>query len=244
MKPWFLTTPIAHRGFHHGTKVPENSLAAFEEACQKGYAIEIDCHYHVLSGEIIVFHDDDLIRMACDARSLQELSLHELKQTKLYETDQCIPTLDEVLELVAGRVPLLIETKQHHSNGQFEAALMAKMESYQGEWAVQSFHHGALYWFEKNYPHVVKGMLSGSMEGVDISTWKKLGVNSMAMLPLVRPQFIAYEAQELVRLKKGLTWQKVLGTPVIAWTVRSLKEYKAVKGLCDNIIFENFIPEP
>lgn len=242
-KPWFLETPIAHRGLHSGTKIPENSLAAFEAACEKGYPIELDCHYHEMSGEIVVFHDDDLLRLAQDPRSLQELTLAELKRVRLYESDQLLPTLDEVLELVAGRVPLLIETKQRKSNGKFEELLVSKMERYQGEWGIQSFHHGALYWFEKNHPHVVKGMLSGSMEGSGIAAWQRMGVRNLLLLPLVKPQFVAYEASELIRLKRPLAWQKTLGIPVIAWTLRSLKEFKAVKGHCDNVIFENFTPE-
>lgn len=242
-RPWFLSKPIAHRGLHHGTKTPENSLAAFEAACLAGYPIELDCHYHASSGEIIVFHDDDLTRMVGDNRKLKEVALDELLQLKLYDTDQGIPTLAAVLELVNGRVPILIETKLTESDGKFEVALMDKMQSYHGDWAIQSFHHLSLYWFERHHPEVVKGMLAGSMEGAQIPSWKRLGVKALAMLPLIRPQFVAYEASELIRLKKGLPWQRALGVPVIAWTLRSHKEYKSVRELCDNVIFENFTPE-
>lgn len=242
-RPWFLSRPIAHRGLHHGTEVPENSLAAFEAACEAGYPIELDCHYHATSGKIVVFHDEDLTRMVGDPRNLQEVELTELINLRLYESEQKIPTLAEVLNLVNGRVPLLIETKLEHSDGKFEEALMAHMQNYTGEWAIQSFHHFSLYWFERHHPHVVKGMLAGSMEGAQIPSWKRIGVKALAMLPLIKPQFVAYEARELVRRGKGLPWQRALGVPVIAWTLRSYKEYKAVRELCDNVIFENFTPE-
>lgn len=242
-KPWFLSRPIAHRGLHHGTKVPENSLNSFAAACEAGYPIELDCHYHAASSEIVVFHDEDLLRMVGDNRLLQDVPLAELLKLSLYKTDQLIPTLEQALKVIDGRVPLLIETKLTDSDGKFEAALMAKMRDYHGEWAIQSFHHPSLYWFERHHPEVVKGMLAGSMEGAQIPSWKRLGVKSLAMLPLVKPQFVAYEASELIRLKKGLAWQRALGVPVIAWTLRSLKEYKSVRGLCDNVIFENFTPE-
>lgn len=242
-KPWFLARPIAHRGLHAGTKIPENSLAAFEAACQAGYPIELDCHYHVASGEIVVFHDDDLLRLVQDPRKLQEVTLPELLKQRLYESDQFICSLDQVLEVVAGRVPILIETKQLQSTGQFEQALIEKMDRYQGEWALQSFHHGALYWVQRHHPHVVKGMLTGSMEGVQIPAWQRVGVRQLALLPVIRPQFVACEADYLKRTNFQVPWRNLLGIPLIAWTIRSLKEYKSVRSHCDNVIFENFSAE-
>lgn len=246
-KPWFLARPIAHRGLHHGIKTPENSLASFEAACVAGYPIELDCHFHETSGELIVFHDVDLLRLAQDPRTIQAITISQLLKTKLYETEHLIPNLDQVLEVVNGRVPLLIETKQLHSDGHFEQALVAKMDDYQkrtgGEWAIQSFHHGALYYIQRHFPHVAKAMLSGSMESAEIPVWQRVSVRSLALLPLVRPQFISFEAAELIRIKKGLPWQRALGTPVVGWTIRSKKELKSVSELCDNIIFENFAPE-
>ena len=246
-KPWFLANPIAHRGLHKGTEIPENSLASFEAACQAGFPIELDCHYHEKSGEIVVFHDVDLLRLAQDPRTIQELTLSELLKIRLYETDHLLPSLAQALELVAGRVPLLIETKQLKSDGVFEKALIKQMDEYVertgGQWAIQSFHHGALYYIERHFPHVAKGMLAGSMNEAEIPAWQRVSVKSLALLPLVKPQFIAFEAAELVRTKKTLPWARALGTPVIGWTIRNKKEYKAVKGLCDNVIFENFLPE-
>ncbi|MBH47346.1 MAG: hypothetical protein CME71_04155 [Halobacteriovorax sp.] len=247
LKPWFLAKPIAHRGLHKGIEIPENSLAAFDAACKAGFPIELDCHYHEKSGEIIVFHDVDLLRLAQDPRTVQELNLNDLLKVRLYESDHLIPSLEQVLELVAGRVPLLIETKQIKSDGAFEKALVAQMDRYVeatgGEWAIQSFHHGALYYIERHFPHVAKGMLAGSMNEAEIPAWQRVSVKSLALLPLVRPQFIAFEAAELVRTKKVLPWARAFGTPVIGWTIRNKKEYKSVKGLCDNVIFENFLPE-
>ncbi len=222
-------------------------MGAFEAACAAGFPIELDVHFHQASGEIVVFHDEDLLRLVQDPRRLQEVALADLLSMCLYEGQERICTLDQALEVVGGRVPLLIETKQLVSDGQFEQTLVKKMDAYQnrtgGEWAVQSFHHGALYWLERHFPHVVKGMLSGSMEGVKIPAWQRVGVRQLALLPVIKPQFVAYEADYLRRMKYDLPWRKVLGTPLIAWTVRSNKEYKLVRSLCDNIIFENFLPE-
>jgi glycerophosphoryl diester phosphodiesterase len=246
-RPWFITLPIAHRGLHSGREVPENSLSAFAAACEAGFAIELDCHYHQMSGEIIVFHDDDLVRLAQDSRAIQDVPLHELLQVSLYEGEQTIITLDQVLELVQGEVPLLVELKLTKSSGMFEKTLVEKMDAYHqrygGEWALQSFHHGALYWIQRRYPHVIKGLLSGSMQGTQIPGWQRLSIRKMALLPMIRPQFIAYEARALILARKDLFWRRTLGIPILAWTVRSKKEYKSLAGRCDNIIFENFIPE-
>ncbi len=246
-KPWFLSRPIAHRGLHKGVEVPENSLASFEAACIAGYPIELDIHFHESSKEIIVFHDVDLVRLAQDPRQIQKLTLTDLLKVKLYETDQKVPTLKDVLELVNGRVPLLIETKQLKSDGVFETALVEMMDQYQtqtgGEWAIQSFHHGALYYIQRHYPHVVKGMLSGSMDDAEIPGWQKLGVKSMLLLPAIKPQFISYEASELKRRDRPLPWRQALGMPIIGWTIRNIKDYKSAIEVCDNVIFENFSPE-
>jgi len=246
-RPWFLEKPIAHRGLHHGVEIPENSLAAFEAACEAGYPIELDCHLHERSGEIIVFHDQDLTRLAQDPRDIQKMSLSDLLKVRLYETDQKIPTLKQVLELVNGRVPLLIETKQFKSNGSFEKKLIEMMDEYEshcgGEWAIQSFHHGALCYIQRHYPHVVKGMLSGSMDDAEIPGWQKASVRSLVLLPLIKPQFLSYEVAHLKRRETKLPWQKILGVPVIGWTIRNKKDYKSAIAVCDNVIFENFSPE-
>ena len=100
---------IAHRGLHND-KFPENSLSAFENAVKNGFAIENDIHL-LADGNVVVFHDDNLKRMCGDDKKINELTLEEVKQYRLKGSDEQIPTLKECLDLVDGKVPLLIEFK-------------------------------------------------------------------------------------------------------------------------------------
>ncbi|MDD3958544.1 MAG: glycerophosphodiester phosphodiesterase family protein, partial [Candidatus Izemoplasmatales bacterium] len=119
---WIKTTPIAHRGLHSEDKTtPENSLAAFEAAMNQGYPIELDINI-LKDDTVIVFHDKDLKRMTGDARMLKDVDYADIQNLKLLKTREKITTLDDVLALVGGKDPLLIELKHH-----FNAIEMAEI---------------------------------------------------------------------------------------------------------------------
>ena len=106
---WIKETPIAHRGLH--TKdIPENSLSAFENALKNNYAIELDVQF-TKDKEVVVFHDENLKRMTNDTRNIEDVNYDELKNLRLGNTNEIIPTLEEVLELVDSKVAILIEIK-------------------------------------------------------------------------------------------------------------------------------------
>ena len=237
-KSWLVESYIAHRGLHTDT-LPENSLGAFENAIKKGYPIETDVHL-LSDGTVVIFHDDSLKRMTDSDGYIKNLTAEELKKYKLAGTEYSIPTLDEFLELVAGRVPVLFEIKNSGKVGELEKALYEKLKGYKGEYAVQSFNPFSLEWFKNNAPEVLRGQLSGCFKNSDLGFFKRLFLKRMALNKKVsEPHFIAYEAKCLpnryVRKYKHL--------PLLAWTVRSQEEYMHVIKFCDNIIFENFEPE-
>ena len=134
---WLLSTPIAHRGLWN-EEIPENSLLAYKNAIEKGYPIEIDVHKSK-DGVLFVFHDDNLSRMTGVDALLHEKTSTELKSLTLNGTEEKIPTLKEVLEVVDGKVPLLIEIKNQPDNSVVDDTVKI-LKEYKGEFAVQSFN--------------------------------------------------------------------------------------------------------
>ena len=237
-KSWLVESYIAHRGLHTDT-LPENSLGAFENAIKKGYPIETDVH-QIADGTIIIFHDSSLQRMTGQDGYVKNLKKEDLENIRLKGKDQKIPTLDEFLNFVDGRVPILIEIKNTNKVGELESALYARLKEYKGEYAIQAFNPFVLEWFKNNAPEVLRGQLSGYFKGEQLSFLKKLFLKRMTLNKKVsQPHFISYEASTLpnrfVRKYKTL--------PLLAWTVRSQEEYLKVIKFCDNIIFEGFEPK-
>lgn len=235
---WLVENCIAHRGLHNKEN-PENSLGAFQNAINKGYPIELDVHL-LKDGNIAVFHDNSLSRITGKDGYISNLTKEDLKDYNLFGSQYTIPTFDEVLELVNGKTPILIEIKNEGKVGELEQKLLSKLRTYNGKFAIQSFNPYVLEWFKKNAPEVLRGQLSGYFKGNDLSFIKKFALKRMMLNKKVSsPNFIAYESKKLpnrfVRKYKKL--------PVLAWTVKTQEEYLRVIKYCDNIIFENFEPK-
>lgn len=237
-KTWLVETPIAHRGYHD-KNIPENSLGAFAKAIEKGYAIELDVQL-LSDNTVVVFHDDSLARMTGNDGYTKFLSKQDLKALRLKDSKETIPTLEEVLKFVDGKVPLLIEIKNKHKVGQLEQSVIDILKGYAGEFAVHSFNPFSLGYFRTHAPQILRGQLSGYFKK-DKITWinkhllKRLRFNKKVS----QPDFISYEAAYL----PNRFVKKHRNLPLLAWTVRSKEEYLEVVKHCDNIIFEKFDPE-
>lgn len=233
----FLTKiPIAHRGLH-GAGVPENSLAAFRAAIEHGYTIETDVHFSA-DGRLVVFHDDTLARMTGDERAVKECTALQLKHLRLGGTDEQIPLLSELLRLVDGKVPLLIEIKNMPGvkPKKIAAALAKALEGYDGECAVQSFQPFYVKAFKRlrKIPCGVLGTAEkGAAKGMQAYTIRTLCFNF-----LVRPDFISYRKEDLAQR----CVQRFRGVR-LAWVVRSEEEEREARKSADNIIFEDYLPE-
>lgn len=238
-KSWLVETPIAHRGLHDKLS-PENSLSAFEKAVEKGYAIELDVQL-LADDTVVVFHDDSLSRMTGNDGYIKFLNKEDLKVLKLAGSKESIPTFEEVLKLVDGRTPILVEIKNGNTKvGKLEQSVIDLLKNYKGEYAVQSFNPLSLGYFKNHAPNILRGQLSGYFKGEKLAFVKKFLLKRMSFNKNVsEPNFISYDASTLpnrfVRKYKRL--------PLLAWTVRSKEEYLKTIKYCDNIIFENFIPE-
>ena len=239
-----LGVDYAHRGLH-GEEIPENSLPAFALAVERGYGIELDVQLSS-DGVIMVFHDDTLVRMTGAKGKLCEYTCEELQQLHLGDSEETVPTLDEVLEVVGGRIPLLIELKGESAGG--DGALCEKLakrlETYGDPYCVESFNPMILAWFKRNCPHIVRGQLVTNTVRERPKGNKILNfLLAHLMLNVVsRPDFVAYNGKydrELaLRLNIGL-----FRAPTFVWTVRDRNTWKAFREAGSPSIFEGFLPE-
>ena len=231
---WLLNIPVAHRGLWGG-EIVENSLTAYNNAAIHGYAIEIDV-YTTKDGHVVSFHDETLARLTGADGYVYDKTLAELKELNLGGTNEKIPTLQEVLDLVDGRVPLLIEIKTQ-PDGTIVEKIVEILKNYKGEFALQSFHPIYLIKAKKLAPNFLRGVLSAKTV-VHNSAIKRFIVKNMLFNAFIKPDFISYDYNGLPlkkRIRKNL--------PVLAFTVLEEDVANLIKPFANNIIFEGFLPE-
>ena len=230
---------IAHRGFHQKEKgIPENSLLAFSHAIAMGFAIETDIHL-TLDGEIVAFHDNTLKRMCGKEQNIEEMTLAEIKECRLLNTDEQIPTLKELLRLTEGRVPLVIEIKCNNNNYKDVCSKADEiLKDYKGKYIIQSFFPMALFWYSKNRPDIFRGLIA--------SVYKDKGFIVKYVSPflfnfLTRPDFVSYDVTRKKRFMFFL--QKLLGAMPFGWTFENEQQLKTSRKDFKAYIFENFNPK-
>ena len=225
---------IAHRGLHDNIKIFENTKEAFKLAIKKGYIIELDIHKTV-DNKIIVFHDYNTKRLFHINLDIENSTYEELNNLKKFH----IPTLEEVLRLVDGKVPLLIEIKNKNNVGKLEELSMNMLNNYQGEYAIQSFNPKVIYWLKKNYPNILRGQLSCEFKNKNMPKIEKLILSKMLLNVVTKPNFISYKYDELP-INKIKKYQKK-GLKVLGWTIKTKEKYNEYIRYYDNLICEKFI---
>jgi glycerophosphoryl diester phosphodiesterase len=241
MRPaWLTTIPIAHRGLHDlQAGRPENSLAAFEAAAEVGYPCELDVQL-TDSGELVVLHDFDLMRAAGIARPTATLAAHDLPHTRLFGSDQHVPTLTQVIDCVGGRVPLLIELKrQSEPNPRtLVNTVLASLRGRHGDYALSSFDPLLVFFLRAAKAPFPIGQISGLLRTA--GPGKRLAERSLVSNFITRPDFISYELAGLPSRTIAM-WRK-RGTAILAWPVRSPEDEQKARKYADNIIFDDYIP--
>lgn len=232
---------IAHRGyFDNENGIPENSLPSFEAAIEKGLAIELDIQLSS-DGVAMVFHDADLERVCGVKGNIWDYTAAELKEMKLLGTEETIPTFEETLALIDGRVPLLVEYKMDRVDTAVCAAGQALLDNYSGEYMIQCFDPRALLWYTKNAPQVARGQLAKEYWHEEEYKGKPLYVVLGYLLTNVatRPDFVSYsfEHQDNIALRA----YRLMGGKTACWTLRLPQDYEAVKNSgFDMYIFDSF----
>lgn len=223
---WLLDRPIAHRGLHNET-LTENSLGAFKNAIEHGYHIETDVHL-LKSGEVVVFHDNTLKRVCGIDVKIEDLTLDDIKSDKyLLPSGEHIPLFQEMLELVDGKVGILLELKFAGFGTHKLEEEVYKLIKGKEDWiAIQAFSPFMIQWFAKNAPEFKRGLLSMAALGVDVPLhYRKM-----------KPDFISYEISGVNVVKNFVRKRNLL---LFVWTIRSEEKYnKALENKVDNIIFE------
>ena len=252
-----------------GSIAPENSLAAFAAACEAGYGIELDLQL-TADGQVVVVHDSDLERVAGDPRRVADLTYAELVDIPLFPQParpgdaaaqpldaantgapdgyyQHVPLFADVLRVVSGRAPLIVEYKfdDYEWTGR-DDELMEKgdalLRAYDGPYVIESFHPGAVNWYKENRPEVNRGQLAEAAPfGTSRKDFAEWSAGLLAFDWLGRPDFVAYDwhggSSPQVRLARAM------GATTVSWTVRSAAELNESAPYFDRFIFESFVPE-
>lgn len=212
---WLAGGTYAHRGLH-GPGVPENSPAAFAAAIAQGLGIECDVQ-RTADGQAVVFHDWVLDRLTGQTGPVLERDSAALTAIPLQDGADTIPTLPDVLNLIAGKVPLLIEVKsrRHLPVADLCATVRDALAHYSGPVAVMSFDPRVARWMRRHAPDILRGLV--------VSEENKRGLKGVLerhwSLWLGKPQFLAYDIRDLP--STFAHGQRERGLPLLSWTVRS-----------------------
>lgn len=235
----------AHRGLWTGNepgKRPENSLAAFRAAVEKGYGIELDVH-RTSDGVLVVHHDDSLKRLTGQGIRIGCSTLAEVRACRL-PNGEPIPTYDEVLEAVGGRIPMIVELKTEDGNhAALSADVYARMKRYDGAWCMESFDPRAVQWFRQNAPEIIRGQLAYDAAGKGKNFhefMRNLSMASMLQNMLGRPDFIAFSAASVKWHSLPIHLLRLMKPWFAAWTVRSQADMDRLRAKWDIMIFEKF----
>lgn len=221
-------------------RFPENSYAAIKRAADLGYGIEFDVHL-TKDNIPVVFHDDTLNRICGVKGNLRDYTFEELQQFRLLGTQERIPAFADILKMIDGRVPLIIEYKVEKNADKLCRICDGILSNYKGLYCIESFHPLAVRWYKIHRPNIVRGQLSEDF------TKQKLNIPYFLLSHLIgncyaSPDFIAYNCKHKNELSRTIC-RKLYKSLSVAWTVRSQEELDKVSPSFDLFIFEGFSPE-
>lgn len=238
--PFMSHVFYAHRGlFDNESDAPENSLAAFRKAVDAGYGMELDVQLSK-DDKLVVFHDATLKRMCGVEGNVWDYTLEELQMFKLKNSKETIPTFEDVLKLVDGRAPLIVEYKMDRPPTKVCELGNELLSRYKGAYCIESFHPFALMWYKKHRPDVMRGQLSGNMSQQTKNPKLKAVYTLVTYLltnVLTRPDFIAYDHRYVNNISRRVC--RSLGALSVTYTIKSVERYEEVKDEFDLFIFDS-----
>jgi len=240
-KQFDSVAPIAHRGLHTSDQqIPENSLKAFKQAVDLGYGIELDVQLSA-DMEVFVFHDTTLHRMCGSNKKLETMRSKEIKVCRLKDTDQTIPTLKEVLDLVAGKTTLWIEIKTTRRRAETVDQVLLLLHDYPGDFSLCSFDPMILREIKKRDPSILRGIIvEGFLNNKKFPFYQRILVHYSLLNFLVRPDYQSYDYHQ--RSNPTYLLNRIMGAYSLFWAVGSKDLEAKLKPDCDNIIFEHYRP--
>ncbi len=243
----FLTRPVAHRALHDAAKWrPENSMSAIRAAIEAGYGIEIDLQISG-DGQAMVFHDYELSRLTFAEGLVVNRSAEELTQISLKNAFECIPTLAQVLEVVDGQVPLLLELKDQDGQmgpkiGALEEATAKAIAGYTGPLAVMSFNPHSVAKMAELCPDVPRGIVSASFKPPLLPDLHPSVRDHLVTIPdyeRTGSSFISHQVSDLTNPR--VAELKAKGANVLCWTVKSPEVEAQAREIAENITFEQYL---
>ena len=242
----WLKRPIAHRGLHdEANGIVENSASAIEASIAKDYAVEVDlqCAAH---GVPVVFHDRTLDRLTAERGPVADRDAAALCAIPLRNSDDRIMSLDRLLVIVDGRVPLLIEVKSTWSDDHtYERNIAAALATYKGNVAVMSFDPDCVAAFRDLAPTLPSGLIGERFDDKhywsELSAWQRFTMRHLLTAAIARPNFIAYDIRALPALAPGIA-RDVFNLPLLTWTVRNEADKANAQLFADAMIFEGIVP--
>lgn len=238
----FMGWLYAHRGLHNNEgDAPENSMKAFEKAVAAGYGIELDVQ--VTRDKIpVVFHDFTLKRVCGAEGKVMDYTYEELQRFRLCNSQERIPTFEEFLRMVDGRVPLIVELKIDWTDISVCPLADALLRKYKGVYCIESFNPLGLIWYRRNHNEVMRGQLSDAFlqeEGLKGILYFVL--EHMLLNCVTKPDFIAYNHKYYWTLSRQIC-KKLYRSLSVAWTIKTEEELRTRQKDFDLFIFDSFIP--
>ena len=236
----FAGRSYAHRGLYSQDQlIPENSLPAFTLARDNGYGMEFDIRL-TKDKEVVVFHDQTLSRMCGIKQDVSEFTLEQLQKTHLKNTQYTLPSLIQVLQAIDGKVPLIIELKSEQDYNELCSKTLDILQTYSGDFCVESFDPRIVRWFKVNAKNIVRGQLANPMSHYpNTSVIKKFFLSNVLFNFLTRPNFIAYDTE---KNSVFVLISECLGAMKVVWTVKKHHDIRFFERTNDCIIFEHFLP--
>ena len=233
----------AHRGLHR-EGIPENSMAAFRAALEKGYGIELDIHL-MRDGNLAVIHDSSLKRTAGADVRIEDLTAEELENYRLEGTEEKIPLFRQVLELFDGKAPLIVELKPVDGNhAALSRAACDMLESYQGPYCLESFDPRCIAWLKQNRPQLIRGQLTENFVAHDkkLHPAIRFALTHNLMNIATCPDFVAYKFADRKDSLTTALCRHVWDIQGVSWTIRSQEDYDTALREGWLPIFEGFEP--
>ncbi|MDE7020064.1 MAG: glycerophosphodiester phosphodiesterase [Lachnospiraceae bacterium] len=239
----YLGVYYAHRGLHDNrTSAPENSMPAFRKAVEAGYGIELDVQL-TKDGIPVIFHDFTLERICGVSGKPGDYTFEELQEMKLLQTEEKIPSLQEFLEMVDGRVPLIVELKIEWTDLSLCPAVQKILSGYHGVYCVESFNPLALLWYRRYHKEVMRGQLSTNFRhDGNYKNVLHFSLTHLLMNWATSPDFIAYNCRFKEEPGRRIC-RKLYKNLAVAWTVKNQKQLESLEKDFDLFIFDSFIPE-
>jgi len=243
---WLTARPVAHRGLHDIARgIVENMPAAAEAAISGHFAIECDIQL-TADGEAMVHHDDELGRLTDGSGALKTKTAAELKAVHFKNTAERMMTLADLCDLVAGRVPIVIEVKSHFDGDRKLVKRMAEvLAAYKGPAVGMSFDPDQVVALRELIPSRPRGIVAEhdytAEDWPEASPEQRHGMTHLRHFLRTRPDFVAYWVNELPSLAPWLA-RNVFRCPLLTWTVRTQEQRVRAARYADQMIFEGFVP--